>query len=191
MRVQLAFLALSCVSFGLAQACGGDTGVNIDASSDATVGDSPNNGNDVNTSDVAQQNDTGTADTGTSDASDGGTQTDSGKTGITSWGCGNTTVTDCSLCIGHTQPCVFCETADASVLAGNCVQQGTGCFNGAPTGYQVCGCPSGDAGQCPWPDQVCVSFNGHFCLTCGEFNQTNGLTCENGGKCDAVDGGCL
>jgi hypothetical protein len=190
MRIRMAFLVLSYVPYAIIQGCGGDSGVNIDASTDGTVSDSPNMGNDAS-NDVAQQNDTGMGnDTGTgSDASDASME--SGSTGILSWGCGNATVSSCALCIGHTQPCVYCETKDASVLAGNCVQEGTSCFMGAPMGYGNCPCPGNDAGGCPEPYQVCFAFMGGQCGTCGEIPETNGLTCENGGKCDSVDGGCL
>jgi len=191
MRARFAFLVLSCASYGIVQACGGSVGTGSDASTDVTVGnDAPNGGNDAS-NDVAQQNDTGATDTGApSDASDGGV--DTGNTGITSWGCGTATVSDCSLCIGHTQVCVYCANTDASVLAGNCVEQGTGCVGAGPTGYQTCMCPGGDAGGCPESNQVCLMITGHdYCLTCGEYTGTNGLTCENGGKCDDVDAGCL
>jgi hypothetical protein len=191
MRARLAFLALVGVSTIGAVRCGGDNGVNLDASTDGTSGnDSPSVGDASN--DVGMGNDTSTGnDTGTSDASDGGAM-DTGSTGITNWGYGTATVSDCSQCVGHTQPCVYCGTADASSLAGNCVQQGTGCYGGAPTGYGICTCAGGNVALCPEAYQVCLAFGqGHYCLTCGEFNQTNGLTCENSGKCDAMDGGCL
>lgn len=181
MRIRLAFLVLSCVSYAAVQGCGGDNGTGNDASTtDGTVGDGPSNGNDAS-NDVAQQNDSGSSDTG---ASDGGAA-DSGNT-IGSWMCGTATVSDCAQCIGHTQTCVYCGIADGSALAGNCVQQGTSCFMGAPMGYQTCRC--GDASPCPEGDQLCF---GARCFTCGEIPETNGQTCENGGKCDSADGGCL
>jgi len=190
MRARLAFLVLSCVSYGAVQACGGEATTGGDASTDGSVGnDAPISGNDAG-NDVAQQMDTGTSDTGTpSDASDAG---DTGTNPISIWTCGNVTVADCSLCIGHTQGCAYCADNDASVLVGTCVQQGTGCGNGIPMGYNLCACPK-DAGACPEPYQVCLPLTmaNSVCDTCGAVPMTNGLTCENGGKCDADDGGCL
>jgi hypothetical protein len=193
MRARLAFLVLSCVSYGLVQACGGEATTGIDASTDGSVGnDAPINGNDAS-NDVAQQMDTSPMDdTGTtSDASDGGAPDTAGM-GINSWTCGNTTVSDCSLCIGHTQTCVYCADNDASALSGVCVQFGTGCGNTIPMGSNLCACDK-DAGGCPEPYQVCLQITqtAGVCDTCGAVTTTNGLTCENGGKCDAVDGGCL
>jgi hypothetical protein len=192
MRARFAFLVLPYAAYGLVQACGGSTGTGVDASTDVTMGnDAPNNGNDAATNDVSQPMDTGTTDTGSTDASDGGV--DSGSTGITTWGCGTATVTSCALCIGHTQECVYCADNDASALAGNCVEQGTGCVGAGPNGYETCTCPGGDAGECPESNQVCLKITNteYDCLTCGEYNGTNGLTCTGGGKCDAVDAGCL
>jgi len=193
MRARLAFLALSCVSYGIVQACGGSVGTGADASTDGTVGNDAPISNDAS-NDVTQPMDTGTTnDTGTpSDASDAGV--DTGNPPITSWHCGTAVVTDCSLCIGYTQGCAYCADNDASVLLGTCVEQGTGCGNGIPMGYNLCACTH-DAGAatCPEPYQVClpITVMNSVCDTCGAVTTTNGLTCENGGQCDAVDGGCL
>jgi hypothetical protein len=195
MRIKLAWAFLSCAAYALVR-CGGDNGVNLDGGLDVTMNDvTPGSdaSNDVMQNDTGNPNDTGTGtDTGGSDASDGGTAMDSGGSNIGSWTCGNATVTDCSQCIGHTQPCVYCANMDASALAGICVQQGTGCGNGTPTGYNLCKCNT-DAGVCPEAYQVCLFAGTAYsvCDTCGAVNQTNNLTCKSGGKCDAFDGGCL
>jgi hypothetical protein len=190
MRVKLAWGILSCVAYALVR-CGGAVGADLDGGQDVTTKD-VSSGPDAS-NDVVQQNDTGNpSDTGTgSDATDGGAP-DSGSN-INQWTCGSATVTSCSQCIGHTQACVYCANMDASALAGNCVQQGTGCGTGIPTGYNLCRCPD-DAGSCPEAYQVCLPFGGPgngVCDTCGAVNQTNNLNCQGGGKCDAVDGGCL
>lgn len=201
---RLFVLGCSLGSLVVAQACGGDDSSNVDGSadgapSDGTVADvnsNPDTGSDTGS-------DTGT-DTGTGGdtGSDTGTGMDAGGGKITQWMCGNATVSDCTQCIGHTQPCVLCNTMDASDLQGSCVQSGTTCgVGGFMAQFQQCPCPTKDASACPEPFQVCYTtggmFGGSVCLTCGEpaggfmMNATNGLTCENGGKCDAVDGGCL
>ncbi len=191
-RVRLAWVVLSCVTYGLVR-CGGESTGGDGGGPDVTTMDSPSPGPDAS-NDVAQQQDTGGNDTGTgSDASDAGTDSsDGGGSNINQWTCGTAVVTDCSLCIGHTQACVYCDNMDASVLSGICVEQGTGCGNTIPMGYNLCACPK-DAGACPEPYQVClpITMMNSVCDTCGAVTTTNGLTCENGGKCDAVDGGCL
>ncbi len=175
-----------------AQACGGTDAI-IDGGTDGAIDDVTTI--DVVTAqdsgaDVVNNDDTGTTDSG-GDATDGGTTIDSGL--IKTWGCGSTTVTDCSLCIGHSMPCVYCANADASTLAGACVQEGTGCGGSTPNGYDLCAC-SKDAGAsvCAESFEVCLPAGGPYyvCDTCGAVNTTNGLTCENGGKCNATDGGC-
>jgi hypothetical protein len=182
----------------VAQACGGETGTvdgGVDgATNDGTFDVAPQNdaGSDVNSGSDTGSSDTGTTDSSTTDASDGGT-TDSGGTNIGSWTCGTATVSDCSACIGHTMPCVYCANADASVLAGVCVITAGGCGTSMPNGYNLCRC-NADAGACPEPFQVCLNPGGpptnDVCDTCGAVPLTNGLTCENGGKCNAADGGC-
>ena len=193
-HLRFILLGGSIGSLLVAQACGGDVG-NVDggpdgAPNDATldVAQQNDSGSDVNNTNDTGPGDTGT-DTGT-DASDGGTTPDSGNLGITSWGCGTATVSDCSACIGHDEPCVYCDNADASAHAGVCVQPGTGCGNSAPNNSGLCACPH-DAGSCPAAYQVCLAFGPQgVCDTCGAVMQTNGLKCENGGTCNANDGGC-
>ena len=192
MRLRWLALTASCLGYAVVQ-CGGDSGTGDggpDATTDApTVDTSPpqdSNTNEVVTNETGT-NDSGTtdggSDTGTSDASDGG----GGKT-ITSWSCGNTTVSNCTACVGFTQPCAYCNMADASDLVGACIQTGTNCFTTIPNGYQDCPCNM-DASTCPESYQVCT--NAGRCHTCSDNNTNNGLTCENGGKCDYADGGCL
>jgi hypothetical protein len=193
-------LSLWVSSIVVAQACGGSTDTGDDGGADSSANDAttqPDNFTpppDAGLEDVVTTPDTGTTDSSTTDAS---TTPDSGGKPITSWTCGNATVSDCSQCIGHTQTCVYCNNQDASVVSGTCVQTGTGCGNGIPQGFNLCACPKGDGGvsACPEPYQVCLVFGQQqqqgVCDTCGAVQNTNGLTCENGGKCDAVDGGCL
>jgi hypothetical protein len=191
-------LSLSVGSLVIAQACGGteDTGDGGDLDSstnDVTTNPDVNNNPDTGGGPDATVNDTGTGDAGTGDAAsdvDASTTPDGSKP-ITSWTCGNTTVSDCAQCTGHTQTCVYCQNGDASVLSGVCVQFGTGCGNTIPQNFNLCGCPK-DAGACPEAYQVCLPIqNQGVCDTCGAVQTTNGLTCENGGKCNATDGGCL
>ncbi len=186
-------LSLSVGSIVVAQACGGST-----ATDDGGVDSSTNDVTTTQDNFVPPQ-DTGVEDNfvppqdaGTGDASDASTAPDTGGNPITSWTCGSTTVSDCAQCVGHTQTCVYCETNDASVLSGACVQLGTGCGGSIPQGFNLCPCPK-DAGACPEPYLVClqVTQQQSVCDTCGAVQTTNGLTCQNGGKCDAVDGGCL
>ncbi len=198
---RLGLLSLSVVATVVAYACGGTTDSGDDGGVDSSTNDvttQPDNFNpppDSGVEDVVTT-DTGTGDAGTGDASDAST-TDGGGKPITSWTCGNTTVSDCSQCTGHTETCVYCNNQDASVVSGTCVQFGTGCGNGIPQGFNLCPCPKGDGGvsACPEPYQVCLVFGQQqqqgVCDTCGAVQQTGGLTCENGLKCNATDGGCL
>jgi hypothetical protein len=193
---RLVLLSLWVGSIAVAQACGGTTETD-DGGVDSSTNDvimTPDNSQpppDSGDQDVVTNPDTGTGDAGTGDASDATTTPDTGGKPITSWTCGNTTVTDCAQCIGHTQTCVYCQNNDASVLSGACVQFGTGCGNTIPNGFNLCSCPK-DASTCPEPYLVClqVTQQQSVCDTCGAVQNTNGLTCQNGGKCDAVDGGC-
>ncbi len=192
MRLRTAFLGLSCFCWGFAQACGGDSGVNLDGSTDGTVQNDvtpppPDSGNDVVNIPDTGPGDTGT-DTGTTQdgSTDGGVQ-DSGTANITSWQCGSVTVSDCSQCTGFQQPCAYCNFADASVLKGVCTQMYTGCQNAIPNGYQDCPCQ--DASTCIEGYQVCTQFGGR-CHTCTDNTQNAGLKCENGGTC-SPDAGCL
>ena len=184
MRVRIVFLALSCFSFGLVQACGDDTTTPPDGSTDGTVTDAP--GADVVAQDTGTQ-DTGTGDSATGDSggNDGGT-TDSGG-GSLSYVCDvdGGTVTSCAQCTGFTQPCAYCDTADASNVVGHCVAQGGNCAAAAPNNFGACGCGT-DAGNCPESYEVCRSQS---CRTCGE-NQTNGLACKGGGSCTSNTGTC-
>jgi hypothetical protein len=194
-------LSLGVGAVTVAYACGGttDTGDDggVDSSTDGTTAPDNFNPPPDSGSDVVTTPDTGTGDAGSGDASDASTTPDGGGKPITSWTCGNATVSDCSQCVGHTQTCVYCNNQDASVVSGTCVQFGTGCGNGIPQGFNLCPCPKTDGGAsaCPEPYQVCLVFGQQqqqgICDTCGAVQNTNGLTCENGGKCDAVDGGCL
>ncbi len=197
---RVVLLSLWAGSLVVAQACGGTTdtgddggGVDSSANDVTTQPDNFTPPPDAGLEDVVTTPDTGTGDAGT----DASTTPDSGGKPITSWTCGNATVSDCSQCVGHTQTCVYCDNNDASVVSGTCVQFGTGCGNTIPQGFNLCPCPKTDGGvsACPEPDQVCLVFGQQqqqgVCDTCGAVQQTNGLTCQSGGKCDAVDGGCL
>jgi hypothetical protein len=193
MRMRTAFLGVVCVSWAFAQACGGDSGVDLDGSADGTTGNDVVQQPDTSGNDVAQQQDTGTNDTGpgddgstTTDASDGGAQQD---TGIAIWKCGSAQVTDCSQCVGYTQPCAYCLAfqSDAAALTGTCVQTGTNCLNSIPQGYQDCPC-NADASACPESFQVCTQQG--RCHTCTDSTQNSGLQCENGQTC-AADAGCM
>ncbi|HSQ64446.1 MAG TPA: hypothetical protein VLM85_14580 [Polyangiaceae bacterium] len=196
MRLRFAFVGLcsvACASWMFAQGCGGDTSPADDGGSDGTTGGDSNppppqdSGGDVN------PGDTGAPDTGPGDAGDGGVQPDGASSNV-SFRCAvdGGTVTDCSQCQGFPQPCVYCETADASTLTGQCRTMGTSCFQNAPQGYGACPCSAGDASTCPESYQVCRSFanNPYSCRTCSDSTNNNGLTCQNGGTCNNVDGGC-
>ncbi len=192
MRLRTAFLGLTSACWVFAQACGGDSGTDLDGGSDGTVNDVVSQP-DTSGNDVVQPQDTGTDDTSTgndgsttTDASDAGTQAD---TGITSWKCGSVTVSDCAQCTGFTQTCVYCLAfqADAAPLSGVCVQEGTNCLNSIPQGYQDCPC-NNDASACPEGFQVCTQQG--RCHTCTDNLQNNGLKCEDGKTCVA-DAGCM
>jgi len=189
-------LSLSVGSIVIAQACGGTTDTD-DGGQDSSTNDvttnpdvftNPDTGGPDGTVDDTGTGDAGT-DSGTVDANEAGP--DTGGQPITTWTCGTATVSDCSKCIGHSMPCVYCQTADASVVSGVCVQDGTGCGNTTPQGFGLCSCPK-DAGTCPEPYLVClqVTQTQSVCDTCGAVQNTNGLTCQNGLKCNATDGGC-
>jgi hypothetical protein len=192
MRIRLMFTSLVCVSWAFAQACGGDSGTD-DGGSDGTTGNDVITQPDIVTQDVVTNPDTGPddtgvpdtgpGDTGPGDANDGGTTVD---TGIAQWTCGSVKVADCSLCTGFTQPCAYCNTQDASVLSGVCVQTGQNCFNTIPNGYQDC--PCADASTCPEGFQVCT--NAGRCHTCTDSTQNNGLKCEDNLTCQIDAGGC-
>ncbi len=192
---RIALLSLWVGSIVIAQACGGTTDTD-DGGLDSSTNDVAAQDNFVPPQDSAPPDDVVTIpDSGPGDTGvpiDAGPDT-GGKT-ITSWTCGNATVTDCAQCIGHTQTCVYCADNDASVVNGTCVQTGTGCGNTIPQGFNLCTCPKGDGGvsACPEPYQVClpVTQQQSVCDTCGAVVTTNGLTCENGGKCAADSGNC-
>lgn len=191
MRVRFVFTGFVCCSWALAQACGGDSGTDIDGGDDGTVADvvtqpdnfvndvvtNPDTGDDSSTAD-------GGTDGATTDASDGSAGFD---TGIAQWTCGSVKVSDCSQCTGFTQPCVWCNFQDASVITGACVQTGTNCSNAIPQGFQSCLCP-GDASTCPENFQICT--NQGRCHTCTDSTFNNGLTCEDGKTCQIDAGGC-
>lgn len=184
------FLFLAFGGYGIAQGCGGSDATIPDGSDDVTVP-----GNDGG-QDVTQTNDTGTNDAttgGDGGATDGGS-TDSGVVDSGGGGvllrCGDASVNDCAQCQGATQPCVYCNFLDASALTGVCTPLHQNCFNTVPQGFQDCVCVQ-DAGACPESYQVCSTSGGGRCHTCSD-NQTNtSLKCENGGTCNAADGGCL
>jgi hypothetical protein len=98
--------------------------------------------------------------------------------------CGTQNVTDCSQCNGNPQPCVYCGSGSA--LAGRCVQQGTSCTFGAPSGFQVCQCQT--ASTCPESYQVCRNGS---CRTCTDSFNNAGQACKGGGTCAPADGGCI
>lgn len=198
---RFALLSVWVGSVVVAQACGGTTDTDdggLDGSTDdvTTTQDNFVPPADTGPDDVVVPDDTGTGDGGTDAiAIDAGP--DSGGKPITSWTCGNTTVSDCSQCIGHTQTCVYCANADASVVSGTCVQFGTGCGNTVPNGFDLCTCPrtDGGVGVCPEPYLVCLPVsqnpqNPGVCDTCGAVTTTNGLACQGGGKCSADSGAC-
>lgn len=188
------WVLLASSLWGLVQACGGaDTILGDGGPNDATVDVTPSN--DSGGQDVVQQGDGATGDGGTTTgdatasdgATDGGTTTDGGGLAFR---CGTSTVTDCSQCPNATQPCVYCGFLDASVLRGVCTTLHQGCQNTIPQGFQDCPCPQDPSG-CPEAYQVCSNSGGGRCHTCSDDNNNDGLTCQNGGTCDAVDGGCL
>ena len=187
MRLRFAFFALTCVSWGLVQACGGDSGVDTDAGQDVTVNDVSQPPPDSSPPDVVTTPDTGTdADTGDVVTTTDATTQDSGAN-IGSWKCGSVTVADCSQCTGFFQPCAYCSVTDASVVTGVCTQIYTNCLNAIPNGYQDCPCTPGDASTCIEGYQVC-SQQGR-CHTCTDSVNNNTLKCENDLTC-AADAGC-
>ncbi|HEX4514211.1 MAG TPA: hypothetical protein VH054_11765 [Polyangiaceae bacterium] len=195
---RLVLLSLWAGSLVIAQACGGTTDTDdggLDSSTNdvVTTQDNfvpPQDGSSPD--DVVTIPDAGPDDVVT--VPDSGP--DTGGKPITSWTCGNATVSDCAQCIGHTQTCVYCADNDASVVSGTCVQTGTGCGNTTPQGFNLCACPHTDGGvsTCPEPYQVCLYLGPQnqpgVCDTCGAVNTTQGLTCNGGGKCAADSGAC-
>ncbi|HEY2368155.1 MAG TPA: hypothetical protein VGH87_17270, partial [Polyangiaceae bacterium] len=133
---RLVLLSLWAGSLVIAQACGGTTDTDdggLDSSTNdvVTTQDNfvpPQDGSSPD--DVVTIPDAGPDDVVT--VPDSGP--DTGGKPITSWTCGNATVSDCAQCIGHTQTCVYCADNDASVVSGTCVQTGTGCGNTTPQG---------------------------------------------------------
>jgi hypothetical protein len=97
--------------------------------------------------------------------------------------CGTQTVADCSQCNGFFQPCVYCGTGSA--LAGRCVQTGTSCTGGAPSGFASCTCTT--ASTCPESYEVCRNGS---CRTCTDSFNNAGQACKGGGTCAPLDGGC-
>ncbi len=188
MSLRPAYLALSCLAFAMAQACGGDdTVVPLDASPDGTTDDG--GGTDSGGADVGTQDDGGGGgDAGVADGGGGDGATDGGSTSNVTFVCPDGgAATDCSQCGGAPQPCVYCNTGDAGVLLGRCRPMGQNCFQGIPNGFEDCRCGA-DASVCPESYQVCTG-NGR-CHTCSDGNQNDGRTCQNGGTCNAADGGC-
>lgn len=105
--------------------------------------------------------------------------------GTLQFACGNTTVADCAQCAGKTEPCVYCEQNNVSVLAGVCAQLGQSCFPNAPNGFALCSCNGNNVGACPAAFQVCRNQS---CRTCSDSNNNGGLTCKGGGTC--TNGSC-
>jgi hypothetical protein len=99
---------------------------------------------------------------------------------------GGSSVADCSQCSGNPQPCVYCRQGNPSNLAGRCTTMNGSCFQGAPSGYSLCSCTN--ASTCPEAYQVCRN---QTCRTCSDSSNNDGLTCQGGGTCDHVDGGCI
>jgi len=165
-----ASLRLSALAVLAVAACTQDFGV---FEPDGAAGDG---GTDAASSDAAE-------DVATQDAAQ-----DSGATeaGALAFACGTGTVSDCSQCNGMPQPCVYCKQGDATSLAGRCTTAGTSCAFGAPSGYGECTCAN-SASSCPESYEVCRFGS---CRTCSDSNTNDGLTCQNGGKCDSQDGGC-
>lgn len=126
-----------------------------------------------------------TSDAPASDAAKDAVVQDSsgGDAGALTFVCGTQNVSDCSQCNGMAQPCVYCGASSA--LAGRCVQTGTSCFNGAPSGFQLCSCQN--ASTCPESYQVCRNGS---CRTCTDSFNNAGQTCNGGGTCSPLDGGC-
>jgi hypothetical protein len=199
MRFHLLFLVGTVAALGCVEACGGDTtdgGADSGGPDTTTTDVTPpiDTGTDTTTTtdapdDTTTVTDTGTTDGGGTDASDGGAQ-DSGLVTLTSWQCGSVTVSDCTQCTGYTQPCVYCATGfqDAAAYTGVCVITHSNCLNAIPNGYQDCPC-NNDASTCVESYQICNNQN--RCHTCEDNNNNTGLTCQNGGTCNATDGGCL
>jgi hypothetical protein len=88
----------------------------------------------------------------------------------------------------HAHPIGTCESEDSPYCLG-------GDYFGAPpgTGYH-CGCPSGDAGDCPGSQQVCFQLNGqNLCAACGEpipLSASGGTTCKTGTSCNSSAHSC-
>jgi hypothetical protein len=184
MRARSAFVVLSWVPFAVVQACGGDDSIGpgpLDGSTDATVDSTAR-------SDSAPPGDGSTADSGTPDTSVADASDGSPPPPI-NYACGDASVTDCTMCTGMTQPCLYCST-DASTTTGLCTTFHTNCFNSLPSGFQDCPC-MGDAAVCPASYQVCyVTKGGGTCHTCSDQSGNNMLVCESGGTCNYADGGC-
>jgi hypothetical protein len=96
---------------------------------------------------------------------------------------------ECYACdVQHANPIGACAPATGSAycLSGNYF----GSYQGG-AGYH-CGCPSGDAGECPGSTQVCTTIGAAaLCVTCGEPVPTDvtgspckaaGTTCNPGGN---------
>jgi hypothetical protein len=91
----------------------------------------------------------------------------------------------------HANPLGTCEPADASsyCLSGDYF----GSYKGGAAGYH-CGCPSGDAGQCPGDTQICATIGAvALCVTCGEpvpGNPTGKACKEPGTTCNTATHAC-
>jgi len=158
------FHLLLCVTLG----CGGaqDDGLFGDGGVDAS--DASDSATDAVTSDT-QAPDTG-ADAGT-----------------LSFKCGDNVVADCSQCPQSAQPCVYCNTATPTELAGVCTALHSNCIGGIPNGYQDCSC-AGDVSKCPEPYQICNGTGS--CHTCSDATGNDTLACKGGGACHATTGIC-
>lgn len=184
MRIRHAFLLLSLVPFALVEACGGDDAAS-NPGPDGSVGDtSTRTDTSVPQGDSSTGMDTGSSDSAVGDAADAST-----PPGV-KYECGpDASVSDCTMCTGKTQPCVYCNNVDASTMTGVCTTFHTNCANSAPTGFADCRC-GGDASACPESYQICTAGNNGRCHTCSDQPGNNTLTCESSGKCNYADGGC-
>jgi hypothetical protein len=98
---------------------------------------------------------------------------------------------ECYACdVQHENPIGTCASASGSAycLSGNYF----GSYEGG-AGYH-CGCPSGDAGECPGSSQVCTTIgSAALCVTCGEPVPTDvtGAPCKVGNTtCNAATHSC-
>jgi hypothetical protein len=97
---------------------------------------------------------------------------------------------ECFACdSAHAHPIGTCESADSAYCLGGDYFSGP-----AGTGYH-CGCPTGNASDCPGMEQVCFNVNGqNLCATCGEpipLSASGGTSCKaQGTSCVSASHTC-